>query len=253
MVVGQVPVEWDLERNRRTVVSFLRENTRPADVVILPEAALSGYDDELSGLTDLDPAALAAVTEAVSATARECAVHLICGTLWFDGRGWCNTAIYFGPDGRRWSYQKVNLAQHERGRLTAGAALSVLSMPDLKVGVQLCREIRFPEQWHVLARAGAQLFAYLTYAANPREPAGVWRSHLISRAAETPRFLAAANVAHPDQHCPSVIVSPRGEVLAEAGTGEPAALRWDLDLGEVRGSYLSQQRADVVAVRYQRE
>lgn len=168
-------------------MSFVREETRPGDVVILPEAALSGYDDELSGLAGLDPAALSAAAGSVAAAVRDRAVHLICGTLWPTGHGWCNAAVYFGPDGRRWTYQKVNLAQHERGRLVAGSALPLLAMPEVTVGVQICREIRFPEQWHVLARRGAQLFAYPTYAANPREPAGVWRSHLVSRAAETQR------------------------------------------------------------------
>lgn len=47
-----------------------------------------------------------------------------------------------------------------------------------------------------------------------------------------------------------MIISPRGEVLAEAATREPVALRCDLDLTGVRDSYLCQQRADVVAIGY---
>ena len=116
------------------------------------------------------------------------------------------------------------------------------------MGVQLCRELKYPEQWHVLARGGAQVLAYLTYAANPRIPSGVWRSHLISRAAETQRFVLAANVAHEDQHCPSLVVSPRGEVIAEATSTTPQALHAELDLAEVSDWVLSQQRSDVVAV-----
>jgi predicted amidohydrolase len=118
------------------------------------------------------------------------------------------------------------------------------------VGVQLCRELKYPEQWHVLARRGAEVLAYLTYAANPQIPRGVWRSHLVSRAAETQRFVLAANVAHPDQHCPSMVVSPRGEVVAEAAGTGPQALHAELDLSEVSGWLLSQQRGDVVAVSY---
>src|SRR5216683_282738 len=133
----------------------------------------------------------------------------------------------------------------------AGAALPTLGMTlpagELQAGVQLCREIRFPEQWHCLARQGAQVLIYLTYAANPAEPPGVWRAHLISRAAETQRFVLAANVAGPGQHCPSMIVSPRGEVVAEAAPGTTATLRAALDLGRTRDAYLSQQRGDVVS------
>lgn len=120
----------------------------------------------------------------------------------------------------------------------------------IPAGVQLCRELLYPEQWHVLARSGARLLAYLTYAANPLVAAGVWRSHLISRAAETQRFVVAANTAHPDQHCPSMIISPAGEVIAESGGPEPGVLRAELDLSLVSDWRISQQRSDVVAITY---
>lgn len=254
VVVGQVPITWSPDENREVITTFLRTESSRGDMVVLPEAALSGYDDELSGLEHLDVQQLEDVTDAVADTASELGVHLLCGSLRFDRGAWHNTAIYFSPDGGRWMYRKINLAGHERGRLAAGSALPLLSVPlgtgPVAVGVQLCREIRYPEQWHVLARSGAQLLAYLTYAANRREPAGVWRSHLISRAAETQRFVLAANVAHPDQHCPSMIISPRGEVMAEADTSGPTALRAELDLAQVNERYLSQQRSDVVAIEY---
>ncbi len=116
----------------------------------------------------------------------------------------------------------------------------------------MCREIRFPEQWHCLARQGAEMLIYLTYAASAAEPPGVWRAHLISRAAETQRFVLAANVAHGSQHCPTVIVSPRGLVLGEAPPGIPATLERTIDLAGVRDSYLRQQRGDVVSITWRR-
>jgi predicted amidohydrolase len=127
-----------------------------------------------------------------------------------------------------------------------------IAQPDGKVtvGVQLCREIRFPEQWLYLASAGAQVFVYLTSAANTREVNGVWRSHLISRAAENQRFLASANIAHPDQHCPSMVVSPRGEVLGELRPGQADLLRHTINLDEVAGWYLGQRRQDVLSLAY---
>ncbi|SDJ25456.1 Carbon-nitrogen hydrolase [Nonomuraea maritima] len=135
---------------------------------------------------------------------------------------------------------------HERGRLRAGNRLAPLRLPtpagDVTVGVQLCREIRFPEQWRHLVDAGADVLVYLTYAANPSEPAGVWRSHLISRAAENQRFVLACNVADPLRHCPSMVVSPRGEVLAEAASAAPELLRTTVDVNLTSDWYLGQRR-----------
>jgi predicted amidohydrolase len=259
VVIGQLEIDWEPARNRERIVAFLREETGHDSLVVLPEAAVSGYDDDLSGLAALDPRELAASLAAVAVAAAEQRVHLLCGSLLPENDGWVNAALYFGPSGERWAYRKVNLATHERGRLTAGKSLAPLSLgsafPDahgpVLIGVQLCREVRYPEQWHVLARGGARLLAYLTCAANPQIPPGVWRSHLVSRAAETQRFVLAANVARPAQHCPSMVISPRGEVLAESASALPQALRAELDLDEVSDWVLSQQRSDVVGISYQ--
>jgi predicted amidohydrolase len=177
---------------------------------------------------------------------------VFCGSLLPAGDSWCNAGIYLSPTGGRQIYRKINLAMNERGPLLPGDELPVLDAGGLAVGVQLCREIRFPEQWQSLAERGAQLFVYLTNAANRREPAGVWRSHLISRAAENQRFLAAANIAHPDQHCPTMLVSPRGEVLAELPPGRPGLLRHPIDPSTTASWYLDQRRQDVLTAHYQR-
>jgi len=252
VLIGQLEIGWDPRRNSERIVSFLRAEARPGSLAVLPEAALSGYDDQLSGLDRLDTRLLADGRSAVAAAARDLDVHVLCGSLLPEAGSWWNAAIYFGPAGERWTYRKVNLANHERGRLAAGAALPLLQLaePSVAIGVQLCRELKYPEQWHVLARGGARLLAYLTYAANPRIPPGVWRSHLISRAAETQRFVLAANAASPDQHCPSMVITPRGEVLAEAETSAPCVLYAELDLAHVSDSVLSQQRDDVVGISY---
>lgn len=254
VAVAQVPVGWSVRRNVGTVLDVVGA-AAPGTVLVLPEGMLSGYDDQLSGLADLDPAELAGARDAVAQVAQRSGVHVCCGSLhWADGRWW-NAAYYFPAEGESWTYRKVNLAMHERGRLAAGSALPTLPIllpaGELRAGVQLCREIRFPEQWACLARQGAQVLIYLTYAANPAEPPGVWRAHLISRAAETQRFVLAANVADENQHCPSMIVSPRGQVLTEAASSEATEiLRHTIDLADIRDSYLSQQRSDLIGRRW---
>jgi predicted amidohydrolase len=251
VAVAQVPVCWSVPRNTETILAAIGA-AGTGTLLVLPEAALSGYDDQLSGLGDLRPGDVAEGREVIASAARDTGVHVIFGTLLPEHGQWWNAAVYCSPAGRSWVYRKVNLATHERGRLAAGAALPTLRMTlaagEVRAGVQLCREIRFPEQWHCLARQGAQVLIYLTYAANPAEPPGVWRAHLISRAAETQRFVLAANVAHDDQHCPTMVVSPRGQVLAEAPAGAAATLALTIDLAATRDTYLRQQRDDVVSI-----
>jgi predicted amidohydrolase len=175
VVVGQIPTCWSVQRNLECVTDAIHR-TPAASLLVLPEAALSGYDDRLSGLDDLNPAELAEARQVVAAASVAAGVHVVCGTLLLDRGCWWNVAIYFAPLGASWVYRKVNPAMHERGRLAPGSALPNVTMSmaagDLIAGLQLCREIRFPEQWYCLARQGAELLIYLTYAANPNEAAG---------------------------------------------------------------------------------
>jgi predicted amidohydrolase len=253
IAVAQTRVSWDIQRNLASISGALA-GTRPGEVAVLPEAAVSGYDDELSGLGDLDPEAVLAAVDRVAEQARDRKIHLFCGSLLPESGGWVNAALYLAPDGSRQIYRKVNLATHERGKLLAGSGLPVfrlaLGKGEVAAGVQLCREISFPEQWRYLAGAGAQVFVYLTYAANPAWAPDVWRSHLISHAAASQRFVVAANVADPRQHCPSAVISPRGVVLGDLPAAQPGLLRVDIDTDECADTYLSQRREDVVRLEY---
>ncbi|WP_212828732.1 carbon-nitrogen hydrolase family protein [Catellatospora sp. TT07R-123] len=256
IMIAQVPVVWSIDANLGTVQDVLGE-AASGDVVILPEGMLSGYGEDLAPLDRLDPAEVNDAVAQVARLAVRRQAHVFCGSLLPQAGGWCNAGLFFPADGSRHQvYRKINLAMNERGRLLPGDALPTVDVPHrdgtVTAGMQLCREIRFPEQWQHLATAGAKLFVYLTNAANTREPEGVWRSHLISRAAENQRFLASANIAHPDQHCPSMVVSPRGEVLGELAPGRTGLLRHVLDSDEAGNWYLGQRRQDVLSLHYHR-
>ncbi|MEV0902141.1 carbon-nitrogen hydrolase family protein [Actinoplanes sp. NPDC049802] len=249
VLIAQVPTVWDVPTNLAAYREVMSE-ARPGDVVLFPEGLLSGYAEDLSPLRDLDPAEVRDAVARAADLARERAAHVFCGTLLPGERGWSNAAVHLSPDGPPRVYRKINLAMNERGPMIAGDRLETTAVHGVTAAVQLCREIRFPEQWQHLAAAGARFFVYLTNAANPREPSGVWRSHLISRAAENQRFVLSANIPSPDQHCPSMVVSPRGEVLAELPPGEKGLLRHTFDPAESGDWYLGQRRRDVLSVTY---
>jgi predicted amidohydrolase len=248
VVIAQIPAVWDVDTNLAAVREVL-DSTHPGDVVIFPEGMLSGYAEDLTPLRTMDPDRVRAAVAALSAGNR---AQVFLGSLLPTATGWCNAAVLLSPGREPRIYRKINLAVNERAHLEPGDHLPTFDVDGRTAGVQLCREIRFPEQWQHLAAEGAAFFAYLTNAANPREPAGVWRSHLISRAAENQRFVLAANIPDPYQHCPSMIVSPRGEVLAELPMGRPGILRHTIDLTESGSWYLDQRRQDVVGLAYHR-
>jgi predicted amidohydrolase len=221
---------------------------RPGDVVLTPEGSLSGYSEDPSFLDSVAPDEVEAALGAVGEAAVAAGVDVWVGACTPENGRWFNAACGLTADGRRLTYRKVNLATSERRRFAAGDALPTFSVPraprSVTTGVQICREVRFPEQWRALADAGAELFLHLNNAIG-ESPPSAWRSMLVARAVENQRFVASVNAVGL-QRSPTIAVAPSGDVLAEASGTEPELLRVELDLDEIDDTFLRQRRRDLI-------
>ena len=74
----------------------------------------------------------------------------------------------------------------------------------------------------------------------------VWRSHLVSRAAENQRFLISSNNAHITQHCPTMLIDPNGEIIEEVLSDKLCYFRKEIEINQVSNWYISQCRNDIV-------
>src|ERR1700722_10991307 len=95
-VIAQTRVTWDVQRNLAAISAALA-GTRPGELVVLPEAAVSGYDGDLSGLDSLDPDAVLAGIDRVAEQAQTRGIHIFCGSLLPGGGGRGTPAVYFPP------------------------------------------------------------------------------------------------------------------------------------------------------------
>ncbi len=251
-VIAQFPVSLSIPRNLELIDSVL-ERTNPGDLVIFPEGSISGYSADMSFLKHINQLELAAGIEHLRVAAQERQVNVWAGSCVNREDKWFNAAYGFSADGKTSVYYKINLANHERGTLSAGDRLPIfeLNLPEGKVmlGVQICRELRYPEQWSWLARRGAQIFLHLNNATGDRSFQPIWKSHLVSRAAETQRFVLSANNAAAEQVSPTIAIGPDGKVLGEVVSTELEILRVKLDLSRVSNLYLDQSRMDVIAIK----
>ena len=247
----QFPITMNGADNLAALEALLAPLPR-GTLAVAPEGALSGYLPEPHFVTRIDQAATLRALDTLAALAAARGLHIVAGACVAEDGLWRNASFYFAPNGPRARYDKINLAMSERETFAAGDALpvfdTVIDGAPVRLAIQMCREIRYPEQWRVLAAKGAQVFAYVNNAIGSKTGHGLWRAHLISRAAETQRFIIGANNAAPDQTCPSVILAPSGEALDELPIGATAAATAALDLTEVSDWVIDQARKDVVAV-----
>ncbi|MES0385954.1 MAG: carbon-nitrogen hydrolase family protein, partial [Hyphomicrobium sp.] len=122
----------------------------------------------------------------------------------------------------------------ESGTIESGDKTVVLDTPFGRLGLAVCYDLRFPEMFRRLLDEGAEVLV-LPAAFTAQTGKAHWEVLVRARAIETGAFVLAAtqgglheNGRETFGH--SMIVSPWGEILAEAGE-DPEVIFADIDLG----------------------
>jgi len=176
--------------------------------------------------------------------AAELGIWLLIGSLAIkvEAARCANRSYLFDPTGRVAArYDKihmfdVDLASGERYRESAsfrpGSAAIMADLPWGRLGLTICYDLRFPALYRALARAGADFISVPSAFTRPTGEAH-WQVLLRARAIETGCYILAP--AQCGEHAEgrktwghSLIVSPWGEIVAEAGE-EPAILTARID------------------------
>ena len=110
----------------------------------------------------------------------------------------------------------------EADNYEAGSTVATWKWHGLIVSPFVCYDLRFPEHFRAAARAGAEL---ITVIANwPMARIHHWVALLQARAIENQAFIVGVNRSGTDPKFTyngrSLVVSPKGDILADAGHGE---------------------------------
>jgi predicted amidohydrolase len=213
------PKPGDTDGNRRRYIDAVRALDRRTRLIVTPELAISGYD---LTLIDQRREALAEPLDgpSVAATvdlARTVPSTIVLGLLERrDHGGLYDTAVIVTPEGDITAYRKSHLYPAEASRFAAGDELRTVETPAGRLGPLICFEHAFPAIATTLAVDGAQILVIPSAVA-------IGYEHLLSlrsraRAQDNQVFAIACNQAGSGFCGNSLIVDPRGEVLARAGT-----------------------------------
>lgn len=157
-----------------------------------------------------------------------------------------NTEVLVGPEGLVGKQSKIALYHLEKLYFTPGDSVAPLETALGRIGLMICRDIRYGEIARALALKGAEIFV-VSYAAGRIDLA------TQARALDNGAYLVASNRVGQEQDSKfcgdSRIIDPYGEVLAQAGAEEGCAVaEIDTDIiGEARRRrrYLQDYRPSV--------
>lgn len=237
--------ETNISKADRFVKEAIQQD---AKIIVLPELFSTGYRlDELYYSFSEDIPQGDTINE-FEGIARENQVYIVGGIVETgENRGLCyDTAFLVGPDGYIGKTRKARLWRLERLYLTPGKLeRDVYDVGFARIGIISCYEIGFPEITRSCAAQGADILVVVSAFGMPR--LYNWDLLTKSRALENGCFLIAANRVGKEKDSEfcghSRIVSPKGEVLADAELDE-LVITEELDLEDI-----SRQRVEVPYLR----
>ncbi|TLM66572.1 MAG: carbon-nitrogen family hydrolase [Deltaproteobacteria bacterium] len=208
----------EIDRNLAKAEAALRRvAARGAQLAVLPEMWSSGFAyKKLPELAAQTPRVL----EHVAALSGELGLTVVGSLPEPAGDRVYNTSFVVDRGQLAGSYRKLHLfsLMNEDEHIAGGGQSAVVATSAGKLGLAICYDLRFPELFRKLALDGAEIICLPGEWPTPRQLH--WRTLLRARAIENQCFVIAANCCGRqgklDFFGMSLIIAPRGELLAEA-------------------------------------
>ena len=223
-VVGlQLDIVWENKAANYEKVRRLLSSTRPepGTLIVLPEMFATGFSMNAHDDTG----------EFLADVAREYHANVLGGIV----RDRHNEAVLFDAQGREVArYAKMHPFAFAGEIFKPGTEPVVVDCYGFKLSPAVCYDLRFPELFRAGVKRGANLFAVI--ANWPTSRLDHWLTLLKARAIENQAYVIGVNRCGRDPNADypghSQIISPRGDVLADAGEDE-GVVRATLDLPEL--------------------
>lgn len=207
--------------NRKKALELIKQamDNKP-DIIVLPEMWTTAYElDKIHKICDNEAEPTLGL---IKQTAQEHNVNIVAGSFanQVDNKVY-NTSYTVNSSGQiLGKYNKIHLFKlmNEDKYMTSGSNVCTFMIDEIKCGVIICYDLRFPELTRKLALQGIKILFV------PAQWPGIRESHWVTllkaRAIENQIYVVAVNRAGTNENdeflgC-SMIIDPWGECLAKA-------------------------------------
>lgn len=219
VALAQVEAKFgDKESNIEKTFEYIdKAKKQGAKLIIFPELSLTGYPQDFS---DYDIHSLAepipgSTTDLLSQSIKNQSMEVIVGLPEKFANKVFDTVVLLKKD----NLQKYRKAQvHWSEPFTPGNELTVYETVLGQLGILICFDASFSEPARILALKGAKTIA--VPSAVPREFGKYARKRMIARALDNQVYILYCNACGRGFAGNSLIVDPRGEIIAESSNSE---------------------------------
>ncbi|MBN2661393.1 MAG: amidohydrolase [Tannerellaceae bacterium] len=231
----QSHIIWeDRNENLGYYGELLRRISGKTDLAVLPETFSTGFTMNVEPLAD---EADGITVNTIKKWAADYKMAVAGSFIAKDNGKYYNRAFFITPEGDSFFYDKRHLFQmgDENQYFTAGDKRLVVSYRGWNICLLVCYDLRFP----VWSRNVNNEYDLLIYCANwPEARKKVWKILLQARAIENMSYVCGVNRVGIDgkgftYRGDSLIISPKGKKLADAGKREEVTRTVSLSMDEV--------------------
>ena len=235
----------DKDANFQKIIGLTtRAKREGAQLAVFPEMSLSGYvvHDQFYELAETIPGPTIKKAEEL---AKKTGMHLVFGMPELSEKAKAtvfNTAVFVGPEGLIGKYRKMHLPTHsvfeEKRYFRPGYQAASFQTTLGNIGICICYDIFFPEVTRLIRLKGAQLI--LCISASPAVRRSYFETLTCARAIENTAYVAYVNLAGVQDGLQfwggSRLVSPNGDVVAQAKYDEEDFLVCEVDYADLRAA-----------------
>lgn len=243
--IVQLSVSKEISDNLDRVISVLH-NACSGEWILFPEGMISGYyPEEESFLSLLDNNAIVRAVNKIEEVVKQKKLNCLIGSVYKVDNQWYNATIFISPN-QKIVYRKVNLSTLDRNHFSAGNELKIYNENSVSFGIQMCRELVFPEQWKLLKKANAQIIFHINNSI--KETDKVREAVLVARAFENQMWVCSVNNASHPQAMRSMIIDPLGKIIWQSTPQKEEEHIEEINLSLVSNQYIQQERTDLVEI-----
>lgn len=218
--MAQLNIAWENKKANYSKLERLLKKANPhaGSIVALPELFSTGYTMNAEAFAEnLESSP---TFEFLKGLAQKYHIYIL-GTLTMtasDGALPTNSVLAISPQGHILArYDKIHLLpiSDEPQAYSPGSALSAFNVGDMRFGILICYDLRFPEVFRIFYHQGVEgMFVVANWPASRHLH---WETLLRARAIENQCYLLAVNRVGPDPsnkyHGGSTVISPLGDIL----------------------------------------
>lgn len=225
---------WEDKEGNLVHYEQLLEQAEGSDLILLPEMFHTCFSMNASELAEEMETSIGLNWLKEQAAKKSCALYT--SLIIKESGNYYNRGVFVEPNGMIHLYDKRNLfvLSKEHEHYSAGKSETIVDYKGWKINLQICYDLRFPENCRNYLVEGKPKYDLLLYVANwPERRIAHWNSLLVARAIENQCYVAAVNRVGTDRNAllytgESKIINPLGELISNLSVKE-CVIRVTLD------------------------